>query len=94
MLDQSEISVSAHGAICFSGRDAVELYRAMSLRSAIDLYASSKLKMTRQLTPSLMLQLAGEITGKSYKRGQYSQASDDLTIWIETMRAALPVTHR
>lgn len=93
MQNQSEISVSAHGSVMFSGRDAVELYRAMSLRSAIDLYASSKIKMTRQLTPSLMLQLAGEITGKSYKRGQYSQASRDLSVWIDTMKAALPVTH-
>ena len=93
MQDQSEISVSAHGSVMFSGRDAVELYRAMSLRSAIDLYAKSKLKMTRRLTPSLMLQLAGEYTGNSYKRGQYEQASRDLSVWIATMQAALPVTH-
>jgi hypothetical protein len=93
MFDQSEISVSAHGSICFSGRDAVEFYRAIALRSAIDLYARSKIKMTRQLTPSTMLQLAGQFTGKSYKRGQYAQASADLAVWIETMRAALPVTN-
>jgi hypothetical protein len=30
-------------------------------------------------------------TGKKYKRTQHEQARADLQVWIETMKAALPV---
>ena len=92
-MQNSEIAVSSHGSVCYSGPDAVNLVRAITLKTSLDFYGRSKLKMTRHLTPTLMLKLAGEYTGKMYKRGQYQQAAADLGVWIETMRAALPVTH-
>jgi hypothetical protein len=50
------------------------------------------MKMTRGASPTVLLGIAGEYTGKKYKRGQYDQAAQDLNVWIETMRAAMPVT--
>ena len=40
----------------------------------------------------MMLKMATEYTGKTYKRGQYEQAAADVGVWVDTMRAALPHT--
>ena len=90
----SEIIHHDTGATTFAGRDAVNLFRAITLKSALGLYAKSKLLTTRGLTPTLMLTLAGEYTGKKYKRGQHAQAAEELDAWIQTMRCALPITHQ
>jgi hypothetical protein len=37
-----------------------------------------------------MLRASSNITGKKYKRGDYSKAADDIIIWINEMSAALP----
>lgn len=85
MSNDSEITVTASGSVCYSGKDTVSLFRAITIKTSIDFYAKTKMKMTGHLTPSLMLQIAGEYTGKTYKRGQYNQASEDLAVWIETI---------
>jgi len=89
----SEIIHHSTGSTTFAGRDAVNLFRAITLKSALNAYAKHKMLMTRSLTPSIMLQMAEEYTGKAYKRGQQAKAAEDLTAWIQTMQAALPVTH-
>lgn len=75
----------------YVGPDAVALFRANALRAGIRLYAETGLRPSRVWTPSAMLKAAGRITGKTYKRGRFDEAIADLTVWIETMKLALPV---
>jgi hypothetical protein len=74
----------------FSGPDATHLFRAVALRSALKL-AKAGIKINRHTTATDLFKMAKEYTGKTYKRGQYDQARYDLTIWIDTMKAAIPI---
>ncbi len=80
------------GGMSFVGPDAVALYRATVIASALRFYDRTGMKVNRAYTPSAMLRVATEITGKSYKRGQYLLAAADLDVWAATMNAALPHT--
>ena len=86
----SEIVISAAGTT-FSGSDAVLLFKAITLRSGLKL-AQAGIKLNRWTTTSDLFKMATTYTGKPYKRGQYEQARADLTVWIDTMKAAMPVT--
>lgn len=77
----------------FDGEDAVLLYRAAVIRSALRLLAQG-IKPTRGATMTSTLKLAGGVTGKTYKRSEATRAMDDLTVWIETMKSALPVEEK
>ncbi|MCA1452857.1 hypothetical protein I6F35_06430 [Bradyrhizobium sp. BRP22] len=90
MGDDSEIVSHPDGGITFAGPDAVALYAATTLWAALGLYIKSGIKVNRAYTPTKMLAAAGQITGKTYKRGQHQLARDDLKIWMDTMSAALP----
>lgn len=90
-IDQSEVVVHKSGTT-FAGPDAVNLYRAIVLRSSMRMYRRCGIKPTRGVGPTQMLALAGEYTGKKYKRGQLEQAEADVQTWIDTMKAAIPVT--
>lgn len=90
MIEESKIVYGA-GGTAFVGPDAVALFRAAALWSGLRLYARSRIKPNRAWTPTAMLKAAGQITGKTYKRGQYETAAADLKIWMDTMKAALPV---
>lgn len=69
-------------SITFTGPGGVTTYRAITLKHGLAFYAKTGIKPNRGWTPSAMLRTAGQITGKTYKRGQYQQAVDDLTAWI------------
>jgi hypothetical protein len=87
----SKIIYDKHGhAVTFVGADAVALYRAAAIASALRFYAKTGMKVNTAYTPTNMLKAATGITGKAYKRGQYTQAAADLSVWVETMKAALP----
>jgi hypothetical protein len=79
------------GGISFNGPDAVNLFRATALWSALGLYAKTGIKPNRAWTPTVMLKMAGEYSGKTYKRGQHDQARADVKVWMDAMKAALPV---
>jgi hypothetical protein len=79
------------GSTAYVGPDAVSLFRAITLRSGLRLYRATGLKPNRSYTPTAMLTVASEYTGRRYKRGQFEQAENDLTVWIETMKAAMPI---
>jgi len=89
-MSDSEI-VAGKSGITFAGPDAVALYQAIAVRSGINLYAKTGMKPNRMWTPTAMLATAGRICGKTYRRGEYARADADLTVWIETMKSALPV---
>ena len=86
---ESEI-IRSEGGTAFVGPDAIALYRATAIRSGLKMYAKCGMRPNRAWTPTAMLKAAGEITGKTYKRGQYLSAAADLEIWANTMSAALP----
>ena len=91
-MHDSYIQHTSSGVL-FSGPDAVRLQHAITLRSAIKMYVASggQIIPTRGMGITKMLKLAGGVTGKTYKRSQATQAQDDLHIWIETMKSALPI---
>lgn len=82
------------GGTSLTGPDAMLFIKAVHLKAALGLHVKTegRMRMTRSASPTRLLALAADITKKTYKRGQYQQAADDLKIWIETMRAALPIT--
>ncbi len=66
----------------FSGPAGVATYRAITIKHGLKLYMNCGIKPNRMWTPTAMLRVAGEITGKTYKRGQYALAIADLESWI------------
>lgn len=90
-MADSYIGVSNGQCTSFVGPDAVNYFRAECLASALKFYAKTGMKITRNVTPTSMLKMATEYTGKSYKRGQYQQAADDVKRWADEMKAALPI---
>lgn len=88
--DTSQIIVSA-GGTTFVGPDAVNLFRATVLWSSLRLYAKAGILPCRGVSATSMLKQATEYTGQKYRRGQHGKASEDVKLWIEAMKAALPV---
>lgn len=79
--------------ITLAGPDAVNLYRAATIASGLRLYARTGMLLTRGATPTHLLALARGYTGKAYKgKDKYIQAAADMKVWLDTMKAALPVT--
>jgi hypothetical protein len=70
----------------FVGSD-VDIFRLAALASGLRLYAKTGINPNRAYTPTAMLKAASEATGKSYKRGQYVQAADDLTDLVQSLKA-------
>ena len=77
----ASIKQTESGAVVFSGRDAVEVFRAKTLASALRLYAKTGMKPNRMYTPTNMLAAASQITGTKFKRGQFEEATKSLTDW-------------
>lgn len=66
--------------------EGVGIFRAATIATGLRLYAKTGMKPNRAYTPSAMLKAANEILGRAgkqaFKRGQYVQAADALTIWV------------
>lgn len=77
------------GGVAFVGPEAVNLFGAIALKTALVGYAKFKMQPNRHYTPTRMLDAAGRIVGRKYKRGEYMRAADDLAAWIETARASI-----
>jgi len=89
--DQSGIDYHK-GSTMIYGPDGIAFYRAAAIASALRFYAKTGMKINRAYTPTNMFAAATEITGKTFKRGQYLEAAEALTAWAQTMKAALPKT--
>lgn len=89
--NESSITLHASGATSVVGRDAMSLYRAITLNASLKLWKATKMIPTRGVTITVMLGIAKEFTGKDYKRSQVDQCMQDLQTWIDTMKAAMPV---
>lgn len=90
--DNSHMRVGP-GGTSFVGPDAVNLFRAVALKAALNAYARHKIVMSRGVSPTGMLTLATTYTDKPYKRGEHAKAAEDVRVWVETMKAAMPVEH-
>ena len=91
-MTDSRITVTKGGTV-FDGPDAVELYRAAVLKSALGLLKAG-ITPTRGLTKTKALAMCERYTGQKYKRSEFDRARNDLTVWIETMKSAIPVEHK
>lgn len=58
-------------------------YQALAIKHGLLAYARSGLRVNRAYTPRAMLNTAAKITGKTFKRGQYTEAADALQAWID-----------
>lgn len=78
-------------AVCFAGPDAVELFRVATLKSALGML-SKGIVPTRGLTRAKALAMVTPYTGQKYKNTlpEIERARNDLTVWIATMKSALP----
>lgn len=56
----------------------VDDFILIALKNAIKVYIKTGMKVNSSYTPTNMLKKAGEITGKTYKRGQLPMALEDL----------------
>jgi hypothetical protein len=88
-MTESYIKHSTGGTMLV-GPDAVNLFRALTLKSSLGLYAKCGMIPTRGVTITKILALATEYTGKKYKRGDAAKAEADVKAWCDAMRAALP----
>ena len=87
-MNDSQVTISNSG-VMYSGPDAVNLARAITVRSALKL---AKIGLSiRGANKTQLLKIASEYTDRTYKRGQYDLAISDITVWIETMKLAMPV---
>lgn len=96
-MSDSEIIYNKDGSLsALVGRDAVSLMRVQTIITGIrmNINTGGKMQLTRGATITHLLKLAGEYTGKTYKRSQKQQAMDDLNVWFQTMKAALPQSTR
>jgi hypothetical protein len=93
----SELNVNAEGKItAYVGPDAINLMRAKTLMLGLRTHirTGGAMRITRNASPTALLKMASEYSGKTYKRGQYQAALDDVEKWAKTMEAALPVVQR
>ena len=88
-MEDSSVNIS-NGGIMYAGPDAVRLFHAAALRSGIRLLKVG-IKPSRGWTMTKALAMCAQYTGKKYKRTQADEAMADLTIWIETMKSAIPI---
>ena len=84
------------GSTTLVGPDAMEFFRAATLKGALGLYAKTGMKPTRGVNLTDMLALAKRYTGKTYPktRDGAAAAAADVDVWVQNMRAALPDVER
>ena len=80
MITQNE------GTTVYTGAH-VTMFQAMVLRTGLKMYARTKVQPNALFTPTNMLDAAGRITGRRYRRGQYMEAANDLGVFIAIMQA-------
>lgn len=89
----SYISTTKDGSITgFVGPDAVHLVRVRTIISGIrlNIQTNGRMQLTCGATITALLKMAGQYTGKAYKRTQKEQALRDLEEWSANMSLALP----
>ena len=78
MITQNE------GTTIYTGAH-ITMFQAMVLRTGLKMYARTKTQPNALFTPANMLDAASRITGRKYRRGQYMEAANDLSVFIAIM---------
>lgn len=94
-MTTNEITYRADGsAASFVGPRAVNVFACAAVASALRLYAKTKMQVNRAYTPTKMLAFANRqlgLTGKAaFKRGQYMEAANALSAFLQDEKAAIP----
>ncbi len=94
MTEKTEITYREDGnAATFVGRRAVNVFACAAVASALKLYAKTGMKVNRAYTPTNMLAFVNRelgLTGKkAFKRGQYVQAAEALSAFLQAEKAAI-----
>ena len=92
-----EIVYNKDGSLAaLNGKDAIQLMRVQTIMSGIrlNIATNNKMQLTRGATITRLLSMASEYTGKKYKRTQKQEALDDLNVWFQTMKSALPTREK
>lgn len=78
--------------VALHGKDAVSCMRVATIMSGIrmNIQTKGRMQLTRGANITHLLKLAGQYTGKTYKRTQKEVALADLQAWLDTMKLALP----
>ena len=91
-MPTSYVTTSPLGQITsFVGPNATQLFRARVLKNALQLHAKCGIIPSRGITITKMLTLATTYTKKPYRRGQSTQAIEDLNAYCAALEASLPV---
>jgi hypothetical protein len=85
MENKADYLTRTNNGTVFAGSD-MGIFQALVLASGLRIYAATGMKPNRQYTPSAMLNAAKAVTGKTYKRGEYAKAADDLTEWANARK--------
>ena len=92
-MSDSYIQNSQSGT-AYVGPDAVQFFRAKSIRYALHLWHRTGLRPSRGVRLRDLIDAASDITGKKYpKRTSHIPfIVDDLEVWMSAMQSALPET--
>jgi hypothetical protein len=95
MQTANSISYRSDGsAAVFAGPRAVNVFACAAVASALRLYARTGMKANRSYTPTNMLRFANTTLGltgkKAFKRGQYIEAADALSAFVQAEKQAIP----
>lgn len=96
-MNDDKIVYNKDGSLsALHGKDAVSLMRVATIICCLKMAIATNGRMilTRGATPTRLLQMATEYTGQKYKRTEKERAIQDLKVWMETMKSALPTEVR
>lgn len=88
--DESYLLVHDGRVSGYIGPDATALFHAMTTRGSLRLWKYG-IRVNRRAPLKMLLENATRFTHKVYKSKDIDFAMDDLTVWIDAMRCALPV---
>lgn len=96
-MSEPMITYNKDGSLSsLTGREAVELMRVQTIITGIkmNIRTGGKMQLTRGATITKLLKMAGDYTGKTYKRSEKQQAMDDLNVWFNNMKSTIPTQTR
>jgi hypothetical protein len=90
----SYVEVKSGSYTAYIGPDEVKFLRVKALRLSLIGYHKFKMLPTRGVTVTVMLRLAGEVTGKPYTRAKILDAVFDLEQWLVKAQNGLNVVNK
>ena len=61
----------------------IQAFRALCCAQALEMWAKHKMLTTRQAKPAFLMQIAAEITGKTFKPRDYLGAAAAIRVMLE-----------